>query len=219
MTTIWSPMKYQIGTKEFEIDRLLASLYSEEKTGLTAICWMVQKGDVIAPVELQQEDDPFSYWQRLLNPNPGLEIELLVNPIGQSDYKYLEHPIVKSLNDISKHWACSVPTGAVADQLHMFTVPLVLSSLSFQGNLDWSYFPAKAKMLELIKRRDFFRGGVGALSQGLIYLTGSATSERDYTPGSLVAVQSHRRRRFTPSHRSQESYRVGNSTYSPRKDY
>lgn len=214
-------MKYQIGNEEIEIDRLLASLFSEEKieTTTTAICWFIQKDNLIAPIEIQQEDDPLSCWQRLLNPDHTLEIELLVNPLGQGEQQYLQHPVVKSLNDISQSWGRCVPDGDIAETLHPFNFSITLSSLSFHKRIIWDYFPAKDKMFELIKRKDFLRASVGALSQGLIYLAASTASEREYKRGSLVSVQPHRRRRFPPNYSSQESYRIGNSTYRPRRNY
>lgn len=206
---------YQMKDAVIVVDRIIASLYSCERSGNTSICWFIKSGDIVAPVELWKDIKGADSWQSLLDSAGKPEIELLINPLaGASDFK--NHPIIKSLVGIARSWGKTVPSGKIADTLNLFALRQSLKYLEFQNQISWQFYSAKAKHKELIKRGDIDRAEVAALCQGIIFLSGQLESDTDFSSSFGVAVSTSRRRRHIPRTRDKESYRVGGRTYRPR---
>ncbi|ESA35110.1 hypothetical protein N836_13680 [Leptolyngbya sp. Heron Island J] len=206
---------YQVKNAVIVVDRIIASLYSCERSGNTALCWFIKSGDSVAPVELWKDIKGADSWQSLLDSTGKPEIELLINPVaGASDFK--NHPIIKSLAGIARSWGKSVPSGKLAGPLNLFALQQSLEYLEFQNQIDWLFYSATAKHKELIKRGDIERAEVAALCQGIVFLAGQLESDTDFSSSFGVAVNTSRRRRHIPRARDKESYRVGGRTYRPR---
>ena len=206
---------YQMENAVIVVNRIIASLYSCERSGNTALCWFIKSGDIVAPVELWKDIKGADSWQTLLDSTGKPEIELLINPVtGGSAFK--NHPIIKSLSGIAQSWGKSVPAGKLAEPLNLFALQQSLEYLEFQNQISWQFYSTKAKHKELIKRGDIERSEVAALCQGIVFLAGQLESDTGFSSSFGTAVSTSRRRRHIPRARGTESYRIGGRTYRPR---
>lgn len=209
LQTTESDHLYQINEIVLSVNRLVASLYSSE-AGETSICWFVQSGEAIAPVELWKKANGVETWQALLDDSKQPQTEILINPIGGGD-SFNNHPVIKTLSNLARNWGRSVPNGNMADQLHPLALTQALEYLESENQIDWQFYSDKTKAKELFKRGDIDRPETAALAQGIIYLMDKLSQNNDYVPGSLCSVRRDSNSPYT--------VRIGNRTFRPRSMY
>lgn len=209
LQTVENEHLYQINEMVLSVNRIVASLYSPDD-GETSICWFVQSGEAIAPVELWKNVNGIELWQALLDDSKQPQTEILINPVGGGD-SFNDHPVIKTLSNLARNWGRSVPNGKMADQLHPLALAQALEYLESENQIDWQFHNGKTKAKELFRRGDINRPGTAALAQGIIYLMDKLSQKDDYIPGSLCSVRRDSNSSYT--------VRIGNRTFRPRSMY